>query len=104
MQFGLKNALATFQRTMQIVLGDLFYTKAPVYIDDIIIHSKTFEDHIRDIGEVLQKLRTAKLKIGSEKCHYGYKEIKFIEHIIEKDEIKIDKAKIEKIKNWTRLI
>jgi hypothetical protein len=47
MQFGLCNAPATFQRTMQMVLGDLFYTIAPVYIDDIIIHSKTFENHLR---------------------------------------------------------
>ena len=102
MQFGLTNAPATFQRTMQVILGDLFYTKAPVYIDDIIIHSKTFEDHIRDIEEVFQKLRKAKLKLGPEKCHFGFKEIKFLGHIIGKDGIKTDPAKIEKVKNYPR--
>ena len=102
MQFGLTNAPATFQRTMQVILGDLFYTKAPVYIDDIIIHSKTFEDHIRNIEEVFQKLRKAKLKLGPEKCHFGFKEIKFLGHIIGKDGIKTDPAKIEKVKNYSR--
>src|SRR5438046_2705350 len=102
MQFGLTNAPATFQCTMQVILGDLFYTKAPVYIDDIIIHSKTFEDHIRDIEEVFQKLRKAKLKLGPEKCHFGFQEIKFLGHIIGKDGIKTDPAKIEKVKNYSR--
>ena len=56
MPFGLTNAPATFQRTMQLVLGELFYTIAPVYIDDIIVHSETFEDHIRDLEEVFEKI------------------------------------------------
>ena len=102
MQFELTNAPATFQRTMQMVLGDLFYTKAPVYIDDIIIHSKTFEDHMQDIEEVFQKIRKARLKLGPEKCHFAFKEIKFLGHIIGENGIKTDPAKIEKVKNYPR--
>jgi hypothetical protein len=102
MQFGLCNAPATFQRTMQMVLGDLFYTIAPVYIDDIIIHSKTFENHLRDVRKVLQKIRKANLKLGPEKCKFFFQEIKFLGHIVGKDGIKTDPGKIEKIKNYPR--
>ena len=57
MPFGLTNAPATFQRTMQMVLGELFYTIAPVYINDIIVHSKTFENHLEDVEQVFEKYR-----------------------------------------------
>jgi hypothetical protein len=102
MPFGLTNAPATFQRTMQLVLGELFYTIAPVYIDDIIVHSETFEDHIRDLEEVFEKIRIANLKFGPEKCKFCFQEIKFLGHIIGKDGIKTDPAKIEKVKNYPR--
>ncbi|HVH95926.1 MAG TPA: reverse transcriptase family protein, partial [Bacillus sp. (in: firmicutes)] len=59
MPFGLSNAPATFQRTMQIVLGELFYTVAPVYIDDIVIHSETFEEHLEILEEVFKRIKTA---------------------------------------------
>ena len=61
MPFRLCNAPATFQRLMHEVLGNLIYTKAPVYLNDIIIHSKTFEQHLEDIDEVFGKLRDARL-------------------------------------------
>ena len=77
MPFGLTNAPATFQRTMQMVLGELFYTVAPVYIDDIIVHSKTFQDHMREIGNVFEKIQEANLKLGPEKCKFCFEEIKF---------------------------
>src|SRR6266487_1207724 len=68
MPFGLYNASATFQRLMHEVLGNLIYTKAPVYLDDIIIHSKTFEQHLEDIDKVFGKLRDARLMSKENKC------------------------------------
>src|SRR5436189_4797982 len=102
MPFGLTNAPATFQRAMQLALGELFYTIAPVYIDNIIVHSETFENHIRDLEEVYEKIRIANLKFGPEKCKFCFQEIKFLGHIIGKDGIKTDPAKIEKVKNYPR--
>ena len=102
MQFGLCNAPATFQRMMQMVLGDLFYTIAPVYIDDIIIHSKTFEDHLRDVEKVFQKIREANLKLGPEKCKFFLREAKFLGHIVDKEGIKTEPGKIKKVKEYPR--
>jgi hypothetical protein len=102
MPFGLCNAPATFQRLMHEVLEDLIYTRAPVYLDDIIIHSKTFEQHLRDIDEVFGKLRDAKLKVKESKCEFCAEEIKFLGHIIGKDGRKVDPDKVEKVKNYPR--
>jgi hypothetical protein len=102
MPFGLSNAPATFQRTMQMVLGELFYTVAPVYIDDIIVHSKTFEEHLKILEEVFTRIRNANLKLGPDKCKFGFEEIKFLGHIIGKNGIKTDPAKIEKVKNYPK--
>src|SRR6266480_1500917 len=102
MPFGLTNAPATFQRTMQLVLGELFYTIAPVYIDDIIVHSETFGNHLNDLEQVFERIKKANLKLGPEKCKFCFGEIKFLGHIIGKDGIKTDPAKIEKVKNYSR--
>src|SRR2546430_15478915 len=102
MPFGLTNAPATFQRTMQLVLGELFYTIAPVYIDDIIVHSETFGNHLNDLEQVFERIKGANLKLGPEKCKFCFGEIKFLGHIIGKDGIKTDPAKIEKVKNYPR--
>src|SRR5207248_9603906 len=76
---------------------------APVYIDDIIVHSKTFQDHMRDIENVFEKIQGANLKLEPEKCKFCFEEIKFLGHIIGKDGIKTDPAKIEKVKNYPKL-
>src|SRR2546421_11887375 len=102
MPFRLCNALATFQRLMHEVLENLIYTKAPVYLDDIIIHSKTFEQHLDDIDEVFGKLRDARLMSKENKCEFCAPEIKFLGHIIGKDGRKVDSNKVEKVKNYSR--
>src|SRR6185503_782581 len=102
MPFGLCNAPATFQRCMHKVLGNLIYTKAPVYLDDINIHSSTFEQHLKDLQEVFDKLRAANLKLGRDKCFFCKDEIEFLGFIVGKDGIKTENSKIEKIKNFPR--
>src|SRR5437763_10525680 len=102
MPFGLCNAPATFQRLMHEVLGNLIYTKAPVYLDDIIIHSETFEQHLEDIQEVFDRLRDAKLMSKESKCEFCATEIKFLGHIVERVGGKVDTEKVEKVKNYQR--
>src|SRR5438067_9897345 len=102
MPFRLCNAPVTFQRLMHEVLGNLIYSKAPVYLDDIIIHSKTFEQHLKDIEEVFGKLREAKLMSKESKCEFCAAEIKFLGHIIGRDGRKVDPDKVEKVKNYSK--
>ena len=102
MPFGLCNAPATFQRLMHEILGDLIYTKAPVYIDDINIHSVTFEQHLKDLEEVFDKIRKAGMKLKLEKCHFCFPEITFLGFVVGKDGIKTDKEKVEKVINFPK--
>ena len=65
-------------------------------MDDIIIHSKIFEQHLKVIEEVFGKLREAKLMSKESKCEFCASEIKFLGHIVGKDGRKVDPDKIEK--------
>ena len=102
MPFGLTNAPPTFQRMMHEVLGDLIYTKAPVYIDDVNTHSKTFEEHIQDLDEVFSRIRKAGLKLRADKCKFCCEEIEFLGYVVGRDGVKTDKKKIEKVKNYPK--
>ena len=70
MAIGLCNAPATFQRTMNFVLRDVLGKKALVYLDDIIIYSKTWEDHLNDLREVFSLLEKANFKLKLKKCQF----------------------------------
>ena len=73
MPFGLTNALAIFQRLMQQVLQGLNPTEGPsfvsAYIDDVLIFSRSLEEHLHHIGQVLDRLQAAGLKLKPSKCH-----------------------------------
>ena len=68
MPFGLVNALATFQRLMNDILRDYLRKFCLVYLDDIIIYSKTLKDHKRYVRKVLQAIRSVGLKLKLAKC------------------------------------
>ncbi len=70
MPMGLINAPPTFQRLMELVLRGLHWSKTLVYLDDIIVFSKTFKDHIQDLSEVFGRLRQAGLKLHPQKCQF----------------------------------
>ena len=69
MPFGLCNAPATFQRLMERVLAGLHWSSCLVYLDDIIVYSRSVEEHLTLLGEVFARLRKAGLKIKPSKCH-----------------------------------
>ena len=98
MPFGLCNAPATFQRLMRTVLAGLDWCSA--YLDDILIVSTTFEEHLERLQEVLTRLRTAGLRLKPQKCHLFTAEVRFLGHVISKDGIRPDPAKTERVKEF----
>ena len=100
MPFGLTNAPATFQRLMDSVLAGLQWKSCLVYLDDIIICGKTFEEHLFNLRAVFECLKQAGLKLQPTKCAFARKKVEFLGHIVSEDGIATDPAKIEKVANW----
>jgi len=100
MPFGLCNAPGTFQRLMNFVLQDFLGKFVAVYLDDIIIYSRTFEQHIDHLKLVFEALRTATLKIKLKKGFFCFPNIAFLGHIVGRNGISPDPAKVEKIMNF----
>ncbi len=97
MPFGLKTAGATFQRFMDAVLAGLKWKSLLVYLDDIVIFSRTFEEHMKDLSEVFQRLRASGLQLNRSKCHFLKEEFTYLGHIVSEEGIRPDPKKIEAI-------
>ena len=97
MPFGLCNAPATFQRLMQVVLAGLEGKICFVYIDDILVCSKTFEEHLQHLEQVFERLRKAGLTLKPKKCSFLKKEVIYLGHVISSQGIAPDPAKTQKI-------
>ena len=95
MPFGLTNAPATFQRLMENCMGDLHLTYCLLYLDDIIIFSKTYEEHV-----VFKKLKDAGLKLSPSKCRFMCKEIKYLGHMVSEKGISVDPEKVACVQSW----
>jgi hypothetical protein len=100
MPFGLCNAPGTFQRCMDTVLGNIIWKHALVYLDDVTAFSQTFEEHLRHLEGIFQRIEKAGLKINPDKCHFGAQSLQFLGHIITNKGILPDPSKIEAIKNY----
>ena len=100
MPFGLTNAPATFQRLMDIVLAGLKWKCCLVYLDDIIVFSQTFEEHLQDLHSVFRALADANLTLKLTKCNFCRREMKFLGHLITPDGIKPDPGLIATIEKF----
>src|SRR6266536_3593523 len=98
MPFGLVNTLAIFQRLMNNDLRDYLRKFCLVYLDDIIIYSKSLKDHKRHVRKVLQAIRSAGLKLKPAKCKWFKQEITFLGHKIGVNGIKPDDYNLKKIR------
>jgi hypothetical protein len=97
MCLGLYNAPSTFSRLMDLVLHGLTYLYCLVYLDDTIVYSKSFEEHVKHLEEILTRIIKAKLKLNPEKCVLAAEEVAYLGYIVTKDGIKPDPAKVQAI-------
>ena len=88
MPYGLCNAPATFQRLMQNCLGELNLTYTLIYLDDVIVFSRTEEEHLTRLRAVFERFREHGLKLKPSKCHFLQKEIAFLGHKVSKEGMK----------------
>ena len=98
MPFGLTNAPAVFQRLMEQTLADL--SNVLVYIDDIIIHSKDFDQHLQDLEKCFIRIKDAGLKLKPSKCQVFRKEVKYLGHYISEEGIRTDPEKCKVVEEW----
>ena len=100
MPFGLCNAPGTFQRLMNLVLGGLQLSSCLVYLDDIIIVGKNFEDHLNNIDLVLSQVHKAGLKLRPKKCYFFQDQVRYLGHIVSREGIAADPSKVDVVKSW----
>ncbi|KAL4038651.1 hypothetical protein IC575_002274 [Cucumis melo] len=102
MSFGLTNAPAVFMDLMNRVFREFLDTFVIVFIDDILIYSKTEAEHEEHLRMVLQTLRDNKLYAKFSKCEFWLKQVSFLGHVVSKAGVSVDPAKIEAVTSWTR--
>jgi hypothetical protein len=97
MPFGLRNAPATLQRFVNTLLSDLIGKCCFIYLDDCLIFSKTFDDHIRHICDILDRFRAVGFRANPSKCELFVQELLFLGHILTSSGIRPNPAKTQVI-------
>jgi hypothetical protein len=100
LSFGLNNAPATFHSVMNAMFAPLVNKCVVVYLDDILIYSRTEEEHLAHLKQVLQILRENHFYAKLKKCTFFQPETLFLGHVVGRDGIKPDPAKVTAVKGW----
>ena len=103
MPFGLTNAPATFQAYINNILRKYLDSFIIVYLDNILIYLKTYDNYVRDVQKILQALIDANIKIKPKKTEFYKTEVKFLEYIVLREELKMDQKKIKAITSQLKL-
>jgi len=102
MPFGLCNAPAVFQRWINRTLHQFVDRCCIVYLDDVLIYSKTKSEHIKDVRGILKAIEKSGMKITPGKCEFHAAETQYLVFIIAREEIKVDPIKTLAIWEWAK--
>jgi hypothetical protein len=100
MSFGLTNASAYLMYLMNLVFMPELDKFVVVFIDDILVYSKSEDEHTKHLHIVLQRLRDHRLYAKFSKCDFWLREIKFLGHTISQDRIAVDPEKVQEVMDW----
>jgi Reverse transcriptase (RNA-dependent DNA polymerase) len=98
--FGIRNGPAAFQRLLDLVLAGLTFECCLLYLDDIIVYSSSFNDHMVALDKVFTALRDAGLKLNASKCAVGVNRVTYLGHIISKNGIEVDPDKVQVVRDF----
>ncbi|GBG67287.1 hypothetical protein CBR_g88575 [Chara braunii] len=100
MPFGLTNAPATFQRAMNDIFRDILEKYILVYLNDILVYSRTLEEHLKHLRDILDRLRRHGFYAKMSKCRFAQHKVDFLGHYVSDQGLHMDDAKITAIVEW----
>ncbi len=100
MPFGLVNSPSVFQAFVNDVFRDMLNHWVIVYIDDILIYSDSYEDHVKQVRSVLQRLLTHQLYAKIEKCEFHQTSVSFLGYVISSGGVAMEDKKVQAVIDW----
>ncbi|KAL5007068.1 hypothetical protein ScPMuIL_015874, partial [Solemya velum] len=100
MAFGLTNAPSTFQRLMETCMGELNLRECLIFLDDILIFSDTFDEHLKRLQGVFERIEKHGLKLKPSKCEFFKTKVSYLGHVVSEIGIQTDPEKISALTTW----
>ena len=100
MAFGLTNSPATFQRLMERCMGELNLKECLIFLDDILVFSQTFEEHLERLEAVFSRLKEHGLKLKPSKCEFFKTKVNYLGHVVSQTGVETDPEKISALSSW----
>ena len=100
--FGCSNSPATFERIVEEILGGYNMTICIIFLDDLIIFSSTFEEHLERLNLAMSRLHQAGLKLSPEKCQFMQRKVRFLGHVVGPEGVETDPEKCSNVRDFPR--
>ena len=100
MPMSLTSAPATFQRLMHATMSDFVFQFLLVYLDDLLVYSKTFDEHLQYLERLLRRVTKTGLKLKLSKCQFLSRQVTYLGHTISAEGVNCEAGKAEAVQNW----
>ncbi|MBW0487001.1 hypothetical protein O181_026716 [Austropuccinia psidii MF-1] len=100
MPFGLTNAPASFQNLVSDIFQDLLYVYVVFHLDEIMVFSKSEEEHVTHVSTVLSRIRANNLFAKASKCLFHISSVEYLGYVVSSEGLKMDQEKVQQILNW----